>query len=80
MLRKNIIQNIADRLKSENLNLTPVDIEVLIASTINTIDKCLSEGYSVDIEDFGLFRRRKSGGAISYTSFSAVERVGARIK
>ena len=75
-----IIKNIVDKLKQEDISLSIREIDQLMECTINTIDQKLYNTGSVEIDDFGKFIRRQTASSSAFTNFKPCDRFSERIK
>ncbi|MDR1809618.1 MAG: hypothetical protein LBR34_04335 [Prevotella sp.] len=73
-----MLKNIREKSISELKGVSVEQYQTLLNATAMTIDKILESGCSVDIDDFGLFSRRKQGN-VSVSFFRAADRLNDRI-
>lgn len=78
MDQNTILNNIKLNSKSELDDLSDNDLDLLLKTTIQTIDSVLENGSSVEINDFGTFSRRKQD-KVSVSFFRPAERLSDRI-
>ena len=78
MDEKQLLQNIKDKPSRELGNLSDKDLKNLLDLTINTIDSVLEDGGEVEIDDFGVFSRRKQN-SVSVSFFKPSDRLNDRI-
>jgi len=78
MDKKTILNNIKFNSKFGLNNLSENELESLLKATVETIDSTLEKNESVEVNDFGVFSRRKHGN-ISVSFFKPAERLNDRI-
>ena len=81
MNEQNLLENIKEKSNSGLNELSDETLHQLLNATIDAIDKVLEEGDSVEIDDFGMFSRRKHGAneATSVSFFRPFDRLNDRI-
>lgn len=78
MTEKEILNNIKQNYSLELEGLSQEQMENLLKTTVNAIDSILENGDVLEIDDFGIFSRRKNNLA-SVSFFKPVDRLNERI-
>lgn len=73
-----LLENIKEKSTSELKDLSDGQYQELLDATTQVIDLILETGDSIEIDDFGLFSRRKQG-AVSVSFFKTADRLHDRI-
>ncbi|MDR1809468.1 MAG: HU family DNA-binding protein [Prevotella sp.] len=73
-----LLENIKEKSISELNGLSDAQYRELLNASIRVIDKTLDAGDTIEIDDFGVFSRRKHN-AVSVSFFRPAERLNDRI-